>query len=180
MAAKKSTKAAAKKLIEEQLNLKAKAEAEENPLQAVSLATGEDTKPALTQEKHRILALQMLSAGYTTRHIAKVLFTQHRISVSDLELLQLAIDFEQDIFEMREQVFKIETMRGLANTSIRLRRLEELAEDWEEKARSSDKNAMVYLKALEMIRQESETIKGILSDGLDDPWIELQKQLIQT
>ena len=100
------------------------------------------------------------------------------VQVPDIKtLLRIAIDYGQQIEDMRKEIARRVINVGLARREERMLRLTELVEELEPSIGESPRAAMIYVKALEQLRRESEAL-GIRSEvPEDDVWHSLLTKL---
>lgn len=121
--------------------------------------------------------LVLFSQGYTIRYIRNFLEEKTDITPTETELLQIASYFGKDVEALRDQMAEQVLTTGLGRKEERVRRLGELAEEWEERAKISDKAAKVYQNTLKQIQNETEPLGIRVIIPKDDPWYQLMQQL---
>jgi len=126
---------------------------------------------------HRRLVIEMFARGYTVRTIRKRLTAEMGREPSEQELLRLSVAYADDIDKARGEVAELALSRGLAVKAERVLRLGELAEEWEEGAKTDPKAAGVYLKTLDQINKEIEPLHIHINLPKDDPWVQLMESL---
>lgn len=131
-------------------------------------------------QAHTLIIVEMLARGYQLRTIKNKLKDELSVELTDTELLQYLNTFGEEIDLYREQFTQMTLTTGLADISERVRRLSELAENYEDSAMGGNtKAAGVYLKTLSQIKEEMQPL-GITIQNPNDPWIQMVQELQET
>lgn len=128
----------------------------------------------------RQFLMELFARGYTARTISKKMLAEFQVIVPDTVLLQGAVQYSDDIEEYRKELGRQAINAGAARKEERIRRLSELAEEWEDAAKANPKAAGVYLRTLDQIREETEPLGLAVPVDKADPWKMLLQQLAQS
>lgn len=128
-------------------------------------------------QDQRFKLVELFARGYTARYIRERLLEDAGIELSDAEVLQGAVLYAEDVTRYRKEINTATMQVGLARKEERVRRLGELAESYEEPAKSNPKAASVYLKTIHQIAEEVEPLKLHVEIDVEDPWFKLLTSL---
>jgi len=143
----------------------------------VVLGGVQDLTPDLNNIKTRKAVIILLGKGHTVRKtITELAIMCGGHQFSEMSILSLYMQYSEDIEEFRRQYAEIVMSAGLVRKEIRLTRLSQLAEDWEDGARTNPKAAMIYLKALDQIHGETKDL-DIPVLNPEDKWFSLLQSL---
>lgn len=139
------------------------------------------TLPRLTKEQFATF-MGLLARGYTARMIRKHMDEEHSVVLSDAQILYAGVQYAAEIQGIRLTLDKMTLRTGLARSEERIRRLSELADSWEDKARgdqeaASTRAAQVYVRTLEQIQKETDALGLHTAVSDDDPWVTLLNKL---
>jgi hypothetical protein len=130
----------------------------------------------LTPEMHSAAVL-LFAQGYTVRYVRKALTKATGRVPTDQVLLTLAVQSGDDIRRVRQEITQAAYEQGLSQRAVRIMRLNMLAEEWEDAARTDPKAAKVYLDSLKSIREETEPLALDVFLPRSDPWAQLLTEL---
>jgi hypothetical protein len=133
------------------------------------------------KDDHRMKLVEWFARGYTVRQVRINLAQLLNVpaeQIGESDLLKLGILYSENIQQVRIELDTLIRQTGLVSKEERLRRLNDLAESWEERAQTGDKAASVYLKTLDQIRGEIEPVGGLGLPEKQNPWYLLLSELV--
>jgi len=161
-------------------------------------------KPVIATNEQRLFVITLFARGYTIRYIRTAIQKHFGRVPREDELMRLALDYSDDVEQVREDLAAMALTRGLAAKEERILRLTEMAEAWEGDAIDGTpiyedvmdpttnqptgrkvmvgtikdpRAAKVYLDTIKQVKEEVEPLGLQLLVPPSDPWGKLLLEL---